>query len=887
MPPPSTSLLLLCLLLVSGTEVSRTSLPDPSSEESLATLVSSAAALARQNNLAAAEDRLRRAISLSHGKHPVPLLNLGILLLDDPARNADALDVLERARRLRPRHAPTLSSLALGYEAANRTKKARQLYTKALASDPRDVRLMFNLGQLLFRSHPSKSIKLLTRALQVSKEAAVVSQHGESRPVAGSAQGEAQGEAQGARPADGADGGLLRRRITRTLAAFQAERGQFATAAELLEELLLLQPQDIATSAGSDSALLYHLASLHDSAGNVDRAVHFYRRVLLLADGPAKDTGAEEARSIAPYSLGGSSQQTLVRRRQQELSAVNLGVLLYRRGGQQGGDARDAARLFARVLEQSPSNDIAFHNLILLVDNDAWSDAAKHLKTLIAGLSTNSSDHHDDDVQTAGQGSASTTNACRRAAADDAGAKLDAISEVSRDEQTRTWAANISEQYARIRATVVMSQEPASRKSSVLDALAATVLRYHCCRLGEAREMLETLLLEQPTSFESNSPSRRFVAIQLALTSLRQYLEDPDPVHASKHLSTIGEQLFSSSDDENDDDDDTTGMPNSKDSKDLSADSGSGGGLLALPPLLKDDSERILKAIVRSARFRAKGLGTTTTTTSASSNTVRNLFEQYADSFDEELVGTLEYQAPEHLYQVVKPFLANRFDLGSSACGDLLTDAKGAMPPSSQSSSSTALCRRRRKIALLDLGCGTGLAALPFQNITRRLVGVDISPRMIDQARQRQLYDELVNSNAMDYLSSRARSATTMSNNLFDVAIMSDTLPYFGPIDKLLHALNRVLRSGGLVAFTVESAGEQEEGREEQKRKKAAAAAAAAAAEGFMLDPDTKRYRHRQQYIRQAAFQAGFLALHMETRPLRREAGKLLLGHYVVLQRRL
>ena len=49
----------------------------------------------------------------------------------------------------------------------------------------------------------------------------------------------------------------------------------------------------------------------------------------------------------------------------------------------------------------------------------------------------------------------------------------------------------------------------------------------------------------------------------------------------------------------------------------------------------------------------------------------------------------------------------------------------------------------RDKLAILDLGCGTGLAGLAFQPLAARLDGVDLSPAMIEKARARGIYDHL------------------------------------------------------------------------------------------------------------------------------------------------
>ncbi|MFX8227089.1 methyltransferase domain-containing protein, partial [Acinetobacter baumannii] len=46
-------------------------------------------------------------------------------------------------------------------------------------------------------------------------------------------------------------------------------------------------------------------------------------------------------------------------------------------------------------------------------------------------------------------------------------------------------------------------------------------------------------------------------------------------------------------------------------------------------------------------------------------------------------------------------------------------------------------------LRILDLGCGTGLAGVTFMALAAHLAGVDLSPRMVEKARQRGLYDEL------------------------------------------------------------------------------------------------------------------------------------------------
>jgi predicted TPR repeat methyltransferase len=49
-------------------------------------------------------------------------------------------------------------------------------------------------------------------------------------------------------------------------------------------------------------------------------------------------------------------------------------------------------------------------------------------------------------------------------------------------------------------------------------------------------------------------------------------------------------------------------------------------------------------------------------------------------------------------------------------------------------------------LRILDLGCGTGLVGNAFKDLTAggRLDGIDLAPRMIEVARKRGIYDELI-----------------------------------------------------------------------------------------------------------------------------------------------
>ena len=101
-----------------------------------------------------------------------------------------------------------------------------------------------------------------------------------------------------------------------------------------------------------------------------------------------------------------------------------------------------------------------------------------------------------------------------------------------------------------------------------------------------------------------------------------------------------------------------------------------------------------------------------------------------------------------------------------------------------------------KSLDVLDAGCGTGLCGPLLAPHARRLVGVDLSARMIAQAQARNVYDELVQRELTSYLQDCAGA--------FDVIVSSDTLVYFGPLEGVVAAAAHALRPGGRFLFTVE-----------------------------------------------------------------------------------
>jgi predicted TPR repeat methyltransferase len=207
----------------------------------------------------------------------------------------------------------------------------------------------------------------------------------------------------------------------------------------------------------------------------------------------------------------------------------------------------------------------------------------------------------------------------------------------------------------------------------------------------------------------------------------------------------------------------------------------------------------------------------------ASDDYIRQLFEGFAENFDENLKD-LGYRAPE----MIASLLAIQ------------------MPPP------------EGVLDVLDGGCGTGLCAPHLRPYARRLVGVDLSEAMLRRARARGLYDELEVAELTSFLSGRPAA--------FDLIVVADTLVYFGLLGPVLAAASSALRPGGRLVLTVE--------KEEQ-----------AASAGFRLHPHG-RYSHSEAYLREALEQAGLSIGRLETETLRMEAGDPVRGIVVTALKR-
>jgi predicted TPR repeat methyltransferase len=194
----------------------------------------------------------------------------------------------------------------------------------------------------------------------------------------------------------------------------------------------------------------------------------------------------------------------------------------------------------------------------------------------------------------------------------------------------------------------------------------------------------------------------------------------------------------------------------------------------------------------------------------ASDAYVRTTFDDFAESFDRSL-EQLRYRAPQLLCEALT--------------------ASGMLP-------------RPGALEVLDIGCGTGLCGPLLRPLARRLVGVDLSPKMLSKAAARGVYDQLNCGELTEWLATCGQG--------FEVAIAADVLCYFGDLSGVFARIREGLVPGGCFACSLEALSESEAGAP------------------FVLRPHG-RYQHDRAYVEATLTAAGFVTVRLRQDILRYE----------------
>jgi predicted TPR repeat methyltransferase len=203
----------------------------------------------------------------------------------------------------------------------------------------------------------------------------------------------------------------------------------------------------------------------------------------------------------------------------------------------------------------------------------------------------------------------------------------------------------------------------------------------------------------------------------------------------------------------------------------------------------------------------------------ASDRTIQQIYKGFAATYEVRMRDDLEYQGPERMNEAIASVIGNRSGL-----------------------------------EVLDLGCGSGFAGTMLKPRAAYLIGVDLSPEMLELARARNIYDALEAGEITAWLDGHEQS--------FDIVAACDCLIYFGDLHQIVAAAARRLKPGGILAISMEL-GERYP---------------------YSLT-DTGRYAHHPDHVREAAKAAGLRVGAITEAFLRMEYGVPVTGLFAVLQK--
>jgi predicted TPR repeat methyltransferase len=209
------------------------------------------------------------------------------------------------------------------------------------------------------------------------------------------------------------------------------------------------------------------------------------------------------------------------------------------------------------------------------------------------------------------------------------------------------------------------------------------------------------------------------------------------------------------------------------------------------------------------------------TPASAPRKYIEETFDKYSGRFDNHIRERLGYTAPHQLNLLVNELLEP----------DTILDIG------------------------LDLGCGTGLSGLPFRSKVRELIGVDVSSGMLAKAKEKNIYDQLIQDEIIPFLH--------RDTKLYNLFILADVLVYLGALEQLFANIQQRAHKQAIICLSLE--------------KSSTTATYALNSSG--------RFAHNSEYVMDTGRQAGFTLHKQKLHPLRKEHGEWLPGELLVFVR--
>ena len=198
---------------------------------------------------------------------------------------------------------------------------------------------------------------------------------------------------------------------------------------------------------------------------------------------------------------------------------------------------------------------------------------------------------------------------------------------------------------------------------------------------------------------------------------------------------------------------------------------------------------------------------------------VESLFDKAAGSFENQLVDKLKYNAPNDLKTHLIQLAGKNY-------------------------------RFRRAV---DLGCGTGLSGQAFRPLSDRLAGVDISSKMVAEAKRKEIYDALSVGEILNFLN--------QSSETYDLFLATDVMVYFGNLAAFFSTVKSRAMQGSYFLFSTEGC----EGENYSLRQ-------------------TGRFAHSKDYIQNLAEEFQFVVASCQPTTIRMENDQPISGFNFILR---
>jgi predicted TPR repeat methyltransferase len=199
--------------------------------------------------------------------------------------------------------------------------------------------------------------------------------------------------------------------------------------------------------------------------------------------------------------------------------------------------------------------------------------------------------------------------------------------------------------------------------------------------------------------------------------------------------------------------------------------------------------------------------------------TIKKLFDGYAKRFESHLVESLAYSIPDRIIEIIKCHAGEQ-----------------------------------RFVRAVDLGCGTGLMGGHVVQCVDDMVGVDLSPKMLGVAKEKGIYQRLIESDLTEFLKAE--------DVFYDLFLAADVMVYMGELQDLFAAAFNKASAKAIFVFSTEKAD----------------------GDGWELR-NTGRYAHAISFVRRSAENAGWSVLGCEDATVRLEGNKPVEGNIFLMGR--